>query len=109
LHGGITFETNRLKAKRKNIDIELVTTKNNKNFLSLKPHLHKQWRFWFLSGSPTNFEIRIFLSLHLILRNVKSVSWMLKKLDRWPGKIGRTEKIGPILAVLCKQPFTDNF
>ncbi len=62
-----------------------------------------------LPGSPTNFEIGIFLSLCLILCNVKSVSRMLKKSDRRPGKIGRTAKIRPILAVLCKQPFTGNF
>jgi hypothetical protein len=115
LHGGITFETNRLKAKRKNIDIELVTTKNNKKFYSLSPIQMNSGTSDFchlqliLPGSPTNFEIRIFLSLRLILCNVKSVSRMLKKLDRQPGKMGQTEKIGPILAVLCKQPFTGNF
>jgi len=31
----------------------------------------------------------------------------LQKLDGWPGKIGQTAKIGPILAVLCKWPFSE--
>ena len=59
-----------------------------------------------LPGSPTNFEIGIFLSLRLILCYVKSVSWMLKKSDRRPGKIGRTAKNRLILAISCKRGFT---
>jgi hypothetical protein len=88
LHGGITFETNRLKAKRNNIDIELVTTKNNNFFYSSSPiymysgasdFCHLQL---ILPGSPTGFEIRIFLSLRPILCYVMSVSRMLKKIGQ---------------------------
>jgi hypothetical protein len=59
------------------------------------PHLHEQWRFqichiqlfWravhpILSGSLTDFDIGIFLSLHPILCNVMSVSRMLTKIGR---------------------------
>jgi hypothetical protein len=56
-----------------------------------------------LPGSLTNFEIGIFLSLHLTLCNVMSVSRMLTIIRQQPGKISRTAKIRPILAVLCKQ------
>jgi len=36
-----------------------------------------------------------------------SVGQMLTKSDRWPGKIGRTAKIGLILAVSCKRPLNN--
>ncbi len=56
-----------------------------------------------LPGSLTNFEIGIFISLHLTLCNVMSVSQMFTIIRRQPGKICRTAKIRPILAVLCKR------
>ncbi len=59
-----------------------------------------------LPGSLTDFEIGIFLSLLLILCNVMSVSQMLTKIGRQPGKIGPTAKIRLILVVSCKGPLT---
>jgi hypothetical protein len=66
---------------------DLVSISINLFHLSLTPRLHKQWRFRFcqalcpiLPGSLTNFEIGIFLSLHLILCNVRSVGQMITKI-----------------------------
>ncbi len=92
-----------------------------KLFVSVKPHLHEQWHFWFLSHLTNIARLSVWFcqALRPILRWEFSyfsirfcAMWCpsvrcLQKSDRRPGKIGRTAKIVPILAVSCKWPFTE--
>ncbi len=57
-----------------------------------------------LPGPLTDFEMGIFLSLRLILCNVMLSVGCLQKSDGRPGKISRTAKIRPILAVHVDDP-----